>query len=112
MSNELEILEREIESNKEEIDRDETLARLWKNKDFQKIIVEGYLTEHVLDLVKQRATPVILSSPDLLKIQDATIAGVGFLHQYLNKVEQNGQRAKFQLEQNNATKAEILQEED
>lgn len=111
MNSQLEAVEQEIEINKAQIELDKKLGRLFKNKDFQEIVLEMYFKDEALRLVKVRAAPHIQANPDLLKENENAINAIGFFYQFLNAIDQGGRTAEYNLRQNEEARQEILAEE-
>lgn len=108
--NELQQIEQEIANYEKHIELHNTYKRLCDNKDFKEIVLKGYLVDHASTLVLNRATPSVLMSVDMLRMQDSAIAGVGGLDQYFNSIERDGNLAKDQIAKSKKTREELLEE--
>ena len=78
-------IEREIQHSKELIELGKGLERLRSNRDFKKIVVEGYLEQECVRLVLLKADQNMQSADkqaSIVKQMDA----IGSLHQYFQTV--------------------------
>ena len=108
--NDLEQIEITIESAKKKIQTMEALNRLMDNKDFQRIIDEGYLKEEPVRLVYLKAAPEM--QEDLMQKQViSAIDGIGQLRAYLSLLMTQGYSALRALEADEKTREEILAEQ-
>lgn len=75
----------------EDIKLNEALDRLFKNSDFNLVIVKGYLTELALKLVKDKGAS---TCTDLQEINvDRGIRSIGKLQHYLDSIRMNAEIA-------------------
>ena len=111
MSNEtVEAIERSIKQARVAVEEGNALERLRNNKDFKKVIIEGYFREEAIRLVHLKADPS-MQSVDSQKSIVAQMDAIGSFNQYLNHTLQRGVMASKQIESDEATRDEILAEE-
>ena len=99
-------LEAEIKQYKSQVQFADSLDKLLDNRDFQAVILNGYLKDHVLELVKLRhAHP----EPDnsISRAIDATAN----LMAYIELIKQSGATAREQLAASEQTLEEHYREE-
>lgn len=99
-------IESDIKRYSAEVNLMQALERLEGNSDFQSVIGNGYLKEHVLSLVLQRA-----SDPTPDNAISRNIDAVSALMAYLGNIKTNGATAKIALEDSEQTLAEYYKEE-
>lgn len=87
-------IEEQVKQAKEAIALKDSLLKLFKNKDFIKVITEGYFEKEPAKLTKAR--PFIMSE-DLTQVDDAFKA-IGLLNKYFITIERNGSVAESNLE--------------
>lgn len=85
------------EQAKEMVKLADSLERLMKNKDFVKIISEGYFKVEASRLVLLRADQAIQNDEKIVKSIDNKIVAVGELRQYFNTIFGRGNQAKQAL---------------
>jgi len=110
MSTEIQEIEVRIEDIKEIIGDLEALNRLSNNKDFKRIIDEGYFVKKACESVIARANPEMQEKDKqegLLK----TIDAIGELRQYFKVITALGQRARNELEQHAGLLEAVLKED-
>lgn len=109
MTTELHQIEVTIEQAKDTLEAMRALERLRKNKDFIKLIEEGYLKDEACRLVLARAEPALQTTENQSQL-NKMIDGVGYFRQYLNKIYQMGHHAEASIEDHENTRAELLRE--
>jgi len=98
-----------IEAATAAIDKKKALDRLYHNKDFQSIIVQGYF--------KDEASRLVLLKGDLNITQesedhcDKMINGIGCLRAYFQIVNHFGDQAEKAIEEDRQTREELLAEQ-
>jgi hypothetical protein len=109
---------RQIElSDKEATDmvkKAEALERLYKNRDFKKVVLEGYLEQEPVRLSWLIAMPnsnPTISREDYKKDMLSKIEAIGEFRQYLQTVFALGNQAHEALEENQNLRTEILEGE-
>ena len=83
-----------------------SLRRLYDNKDFKEIILEGYFTDHACQLVELKAAPAMQNDKqqtDILK----SIDGIGALQQHFNAIYQQADIASTASDQGNEELADM-----
>jgi len=108
--NDLQQIEVSIESAKEVIALLDTFKRLENNKDFNKIILDGYFKDEASRLVLLKSDPS-MDDDKSQKALDNAIISVGGLRQYFSQIYQMGMIAERSLEQDIATQTELMSEE-
>ena len=104
-------LEKNIQSQKKLVDLGESLERLKTNRDFKRLVLDGYLEQEAIRLVHMKAHPQF-QSEDAQKSIDTQINAIGSLVQYFNAVAQQAGMAARSVASDEATRAELLQEEE
>ena len=98
-----------LEHAQKAVAKGEALARLYQNKDFQQIIIEGYF--------KDEASRLVLLKGDLNLNEEAErhcdkmINGVGCLRGYFQMVNHFADQAEAAMEADQQTREELLQEQ-
>lgn len=106
----IEAIERSIKQHKATVDLGAALERLRANKDFKKIIVEGYFENEAVRLVHLKADPSMQSAESRRSIEQQMDA-IGALNQYLNLLASHAALAQKQIEVDEAYRDEILEED-
>ena len=88
-------LELQLEEAKLQASKRDSLLKLYKNKQFKEIILEGYFKEEPAKLAIAR--PNIMST-EQVHVDDAFKA-IGLLNQFFRIIERNGAVADAQIEQ-------------
>lgn len=107
--NELQQLEKQIKDNKKTVELYQSLERLKSNRDFRKLIQEGYLENEAVRLVQLKADPAHDSPVQQAKIL-RDIDSIGSLASYFQTVATFGRQAEKQLSDAEATLVELLEE--
>jgi hypothetical protein len=81
--------QKELEFREEVAVKGEALARLSTNKDFQEVILEGYLKQKVLDSVSLLAEPSMDKYKSKILEDIVSASGLGY---YLNSIEREYDR--------------------
>ena len=112
MSNEqdLKTVEISIEQAEEAIEVAEALKRLHNNKDFQKVIVEGFFKEEASRVVILRADPEMLADEHQKQVNDI-ITSIGGLYGYFRKIYGVANQAYASLVADQETRGDILEEQ-
>jgi hypothetical protein len=95
-----------IDSAKEAIKMADALNRLHKNKDFKRVILEGYLREHPAQLAILSADPE-MATPDRQAHVSRLFTGIGALAKYFDQIFTTGDRMEYEIEQAEATLDEL-----
>jgi len=105
----IEVIEKNIKEAKEIVAKGAALERLYSNKDFKTVISKGYLEQEAIRLVHAKANPGMQTGSlqlDILKQIDA----IGALTAYFRGVEHQAFLAAKAIEDDEATREELLQE--
>lgn len=99
-----------IEQCQTSIMRKGCLDRLQKNKDFQSLIMEGFLEKHAVRQVQLKAHPG-LQDEKQQNMMNMQITAIGGFKQYLVNVYTEGMNAEVTLVNDEKTREEILAED-
>ncbi len=103
-------IEANILKSKEILELHKALLRLEDNRDFRKLIKDGYLRDEAVRLVHLTADPMY-QTPDRQAAIRADISAIGGLLQYFRTVKHNASIAERAIEADEAERDEILAEE-
>lgn len=103
-------IELNIARSKEILEVNSALLRLEGNRDFRLVIKSGYLEQEAIRLVHLKADPAFQSAERQASIIDS-INAIGGLLQYFRTVAHNASVAAKGIEADEATRDEILAEE-
>lgn len=104
-------LERDVKAYKGHIDLGNALANLRSNRDFKKLIVEGYLKDEAVRLVLSKADPA-LQEPAAQAAIDRDINAIAVLNQYFTITAQKAEIASKQLHDAEELRVELLKEDE
>ena len=116
MSEQIKQLEMSIDEAKELIALGESIERLYKNKDFKKVILEGYFKDEAVRLVMSKSNPMLLQgsptmkSDDIQRDLDRMIFSIGFLQQFFFTRLQFAEQAKKALADSESMLEELRNE--
>jgi hypothetical protein len=108
--NVIEEIELNIKEARKVVELGASLERLYSNRDFKKVILEGYFEQEAIRLVQLKADPAMQdekSQQAIWKLMDA----IGRLNQYFRMVIQQADMAKSAIESDEAEKESLLAEE-
>ena len=105
---ELNQLEANIAEAKHFIDIKKSVERLFRNRDFKKVILEYYFKEEAARLVMAKSSNL---NEEQKKLIDCMIYGIGALSNFFDSVHQRGIQAEQALQEDEDAKTEILQED-
>jgi chaperonin cofactor prefoldin len=97
-----------IEEAKKAVELGKSAAKLEKNSDFKKTVMQGYFIDEAARLALLVSDPMI--SPELRAAVMRDIDGVGAFKRYLSFMVQMGQQAERTIEENEQTLEEIREE--
>ena len=83
-----------IEDIKKDIELNESLQRLFKNRDFKHVILETYLKTYALQLVQLSSGQAAIRDDSLMKLFQARLNATGSLQQWFDSVVAAGENAK------------------
>ena len=109
MSN-IQQVELSIEHARQGVKFGEALDRLMKNRDFQKVILDGYLRDEAVRLVHLKADPGMYTADDQGAL-DAQIITVGLFGAWLRRQRKEAETAQKELADNQDL-LEVLREEE
>ena len=102
-------IELDIDHAREAIDRADALKRLFANKDFKRIIENGYFVDEASRLVLVKADPEMDSPEAQVNIQ-RSIDAIGPLRVYFRAILQFGDMAQRAIIDDEQTRENILTE--
>ena len=102
-------IEANIREAKKIVEVGESLERLRSNRDFKKVISEGYFEKEAIRLVHLKADPG-MQSPEMQKSIVAQMDAIGSLSMYFNTVFAQASIAKKAIISDEQTRDEILGE--
>jgi len=106
----LEQIELSIGQAKANIEKMEALQRLTANKDFEKIVLEGYFEKEASRLVLLKAEPAVQGADEQSQI-NKSIDAIGYVRQYFNTIMQFGRMSERALLEDEKTREELLSEQ-
>lgn len=86
-------LEITMEQATAKVDTANSLDKLYKNRDFKKLVTEGYFEKEAIRLVHMKSNPRFANPEDQAMIS-SMIDGIGHFATYLRTISQHGQMAK------------------
>lgn len=102
-------LDQDVKNLKPIIEFGNSVERLRSNRDFNKVIVEGYLKQEALRLVHAKSDPN-MQDPDKQAAIVRDIDAIGTLYQFLSLAERQGDMAKAQLDSIEEARSEVLEQ--
>ena len=112
MNDEVRNIDIEIEQAKELIAMRDALIRLGKNKDFQKVISNGFLRDFALNTVAIRGRMEFRTNQALMDSNTRKLDAVGELEEYFRNVRAHGARMDVALKEAEEIRNEILATEE
>jgi hypothetical protein len=103
-------IEANIKEARKIVDLGDSLERLRSNRDFKKVIMEGYFEQEAIRLVHLKADPS-MQSADMQKSIVSQMDAIGALHQYFTTVFHKASIARKAIDADEETRDEILAEE-
>jgi hypothetical protein len=110
ISQTIDAIERNIEKAKAEVEFGAALERLKANKDFKKVVLEGYFEKEAIRLVHLKAD-CNMQSPEMQRSIVQQMDAIGSFSEFLNVRLQRAGMATKQIEADEETRDEILAEE-
>lgn len=104
-------LERDEKAYKLSIALSDALNRLYSNKDFNKVILTGFMKDEAVRLVHAKAEPS-LQSAENQALLDKEINAIGCLVSFFNTVEQQANMAKRALDTIDQQREVIIDEDE
>lgn len=99
-----------IRESKEVLEFSDALARLQSNRDFKKVILQGYFNQEAVRLVHLKSDANMQSAESQKSIL-AQIDAIGALSQYLRATRQQGDMARKTLAYAEQVREEMIQED-
>ena len=103
-------VEQSIAGAKDDLKRQECLARLEQNKDFRDLIMHGFLEDHAIRQVMLKAHPGLQGEKDQAML-DHQIRAIGGFKQYMVAINTAGTNAAITLAADEDTLIELRNEE-
>jgi hypothetical protein len=103
-------IELNMKEAKEFVDLSKALARLSNNKDFKRIIVDGYFSKEAVRLVHLKSTPGMQAATDQASII-RDIDAIGSLAQFFTVIEHKATMAKEAIVECELSLEELRNEE-
>jgi cell fate (sporulation/competence/biofilm development) regulator YmcA (YheA/YmcA/DUF963 family) len=104
-------IEENIKQAQEIVEFDKALSRLMENRDFRKVIKEGYLEKEAIRLVHLRGDPAF-QTPERQAAVIGQIDAIGQLLSYFRTVKHNAAIALKAIETDEAVRDELIAEGD
>lgn len=101
----------EIEQAKKCISLRDALVRLEKNRDFKKVVSEGFLKDFALNTIAVRGRPEFRNSEVLMESNTRKLDAMGELHEYFRNVMSNGAMMESTLAEAQDLRNEVAMEE-
>ena len=105
----IEEIELNIEQAKAIVDKGTALERLRNNRDFKKVIIEGFFEKEAIRLVHLKSD-FNMQDPESQASILSQIDAIGVLSQYLNNVRNQAMLAGKAIEADEQTREELLAE--
>lgn len=109
-SEQIKAIEQNIEQAKKVIDFAQSLERLMGNRDFKRIVLEGYFQQEAIRLVHLKSDPNMQKAEAQESITNQMIA-IGSLNQYFGVIFQQANMARKSLESDEEARDEMLAED-
>ena len=103
-------IERNMEKARAVLEFSAALERLRSNRDFKKVVLEGYFEQEAIRLVHLKSDPN-MQKPDMQQSIVNQIDAIGQLHQFFSTVLQKASMASRQIEADQETLEELAAEE-
>lgn len=110
VENQLETIELTIEEAKQKVGRMEALERLHDNPDFKAVLLEGFLEQEVLRLVRAKAFPATRHDENRQAFINSRLECAAEIQSWFNQINQEGNASKGAMADFEATREEILME--
>lgn len=91
-----------LEQAQEAVKLGESLKRLTSNKDFKKIILEGYFEKEAVRLVHSLDDPNVSHNPSVKEAHTFSMHAISQLRSYLHNINKRAEAAEVAVEQNSA----------
>lgn len=105
----VQLLEENIRRAKEQVETHAALARLQQNRDFQRVVLGGYLKDEAVRLVHLRVDPA-MQTPERQASVLRQIDGIGCLLDYFRTLELTAANAEKSIALDEMTREDLLAE--
>ena len=103
----IEEIDAAITDAKQYVEMRDALLALQKNKNFLKVINEGYLVQEAARKAKALAVPALQDKEQQQEIVNA-LQGIGHFNQYLHRIMQAGNQAAKNIQDNENYRSQVL----
>lgn len=103
-------IETQLREAKKHVELDEALERLFSNRDFKKIIKDGYFREEAVRLVHLKAEPQ-MQTPERQAAIVRSIDAIGELSDYFKVLKHNADNARKEITDGETSLEELAAEE-
>ena len=108
MNYSIEELEANIKQAKEEVELGAALERLFSNRDFKKVVLNGYFEKEAIRLVYMKGEATLPTDHEKIVLQ---IDSIGTFRKYLKNITVSAELAKKAMEADEQTRDEITYED-
>jgi len=106
----IQAIEENIKQARRLVDVGDALERLKNNRDFKKVMIEGYFEQEAVRLVHLKSDQNV-QSPDMQKSINAQIDAIGAVSQYFSTILHKASVARKAIASDEEAREEILEEE-
>jgi hypothetical protein len=106
----IQAIEDNIKQARKLVEVGEALERLKNNRDFKKVMIEGYFEQEAIRLVHLKSDQNV-QSPDMQKSINSQIDAIGAVSQYFSTVLHKASIARKAIASDEEARDEILEEE-
>lgn len=100
----------EIEQAEKMVAVRDALVRLEKNRDFRKVVSEGFLKDFALNTIAVRGRPEFRNNPMLIESNTRKLDAMGELQEYFRNVHANGKMMEGSLVEARELRNEVMGE--
>lgn len=104
-------LEENIQESKAVVEVGEALGRLIRNRDFKKVIIDGYFRDEAIRLVHLKSDPAF-QTPERQQSILSQMDAIGVLSQYFNTLNHQAEQARKAIDAAVEMRDEILADEE
>lgn len=87
-----------LEDARHMVELAESLERLYENRDFKKVFIDGFIKDTAVRLVNLRASDEAQANELLLKRIDRGIDAIGYIQEHMRKIEIDGANSRASIE--------------
>lgn len=103
-------IEINIEQAKSFVGMGESLEKLFRNRDFKKIVMDGYFKDEAIRLVHLKGDPS-MQKPELQEAILRDIDAISALHSYFQALQQRADHARYAIEEGEKEIEELRSED-